>query len=161
MNCPYCNNEVPVGSTHCPSCGGSVANNAPASISASPVKSSIPTTYAWILALLPIIMWMALILIQVGILSDDVSDDTADTLATVVFWIGAFLSFGLNYHLLQRDEKLLAGDPRCEEMRTFRRIGIFFPPVYLCVRAAKIDNHWAYAIVGSILGFLWWLIVLA
>ena len=147
MNCPYCNNEVPPGVSNGPSCNGPISGNPVVNNSALVLPIALSSKFAWILALLPDIMWMALILLGVGILPDDVSDETAATVSTVLFWIGVFLSFGLNYHLLEKDGKLLAGEGRCDEMHTFRRVGIVLPLVYLCARAAKIDNNWAYAIV--------------
>lgn len=151
MNCPYCNSEVPSGITHCPSCGGSVPDNASAGIPDASVKTSIPATFAWILALLPALVFVALS-VPAGMLPEDASEETF----AVIGWIGLILYLGANCFILHKDEKLLAKIRRRDEMLVFLRIGILFVPAYLCARAAKIDRNWAYAIVGSIIGIWWW-----
>ena len=155
MNCPYCNNEVPSGTTHCPSCGGSVPDNASSSMPAASVKSSIPATFAWILALLPVLVF-AVQSVPAGMLPEDAPDEAF----AVIGWMAIILYLGVNVFILHKDEKLLAGICRRDEMLVFMRIGMFFAPVYLCARAAKIDRNWAYAMVGSIVGIWWWGIIL-
>lgn len=159
MNCPHCQKEIPSGAAYCPRCGGPAAGIPPGP--ASPESVSLPATFAWLLALLPLIMWMVLVLLNLATLPEDVSDETAEAVADTLFWIGAFLSFAVNFFFLRKEGELLAQIRRLGEMRTFMRFGIFCPPVYLCARAAKIDKNLAPAIVGSILVFFWWLIVLA
>lgn len=152
MNCPYCNNEVPLGTTHCPSCGGVVPNISPTSIPATTETVAISTKFAWILALLPIAAELLLVVLGGIALVASVSLESLQMIGLLVLG----LYFVANLFVLHKDEKLLAEAQCREKMLLFMRIGIFFIPVYLCARAAKIDKKWAYAIVGSLGGVYWW-----
>ena len=100
-----------------------MANNAPASISASPVKSSIPTTYVWILALLPLLVF-GLLSIPAGMVPEDAPDEVFGAIGLIAL----LLTLTGNFFFLQKEGKILAGIQRREEMLVFMRVGIFSPP---------------------------------
>ncbi len=156
-----CKNALPPCVAFCPRCGGSLHGIPPLRDSAPPAADSLPATFAWLLAFLPLILWMLLVLLEVAILPVDIPDETLEGFERVLFWIAALLSFAVNDFLLRKEGELLAQIRRRDEMLAFMHYGIFCPPVYLCARAAKIDKNLAPAIVGTILGFFWWLIVLS
>lgn len=161
MTCPRCKNEIPPGAAYCPRCCGPAPGMPPAPDPAPPAANTLPGTFAWLLALLPLAMWMAILLLGSAIVPDDVPDETADAVADALFWAGALISFGVNWFLLRKEGELLGPIRRREEMGSFMRFGIFCPPVYLCARAAKIDKNLGPAITGTILWFFWWMVVLA
>lgn len=150
MNCPYCDNEVPPGVTNCPNCNGPISGN-PAVNNPAPVLAvSLSSNYAWILALLP--LGAELLLGLLIAMAEPSTEEGAGVIGIIVLL--AYL--GLNFVFLHQDEKLLATANRRDEMLLFMRTGLFFAPVYLVARAAKIDKNWAYAIVGSLTGLYWW-----